>query len=307
MVEPSTCPACQSALSKGGQFCGYCGFKLSAISDARHQALADRISSDALDPLPALSGLREADQEADTRADHFADTFAAGQQPDLALAPTVIRPDQPADPLEQTAPALRADAFEHDPALDDTALHGQKEPTSGAVALLKEGPDKDAVLAPAAALPGTAATGGLDKTAGGTLSYGASPVMRPAPLTAEARAANESGRRMNRFPIKVDVSYTSSHNFFIGVIENVSSGGIFVATDEPGDIGEEYEINFTVPGINKTCQAVCQVRWIRQASAAPEGPSQSGMGLKFVKLDAMARAAIELFLNHREPILHEEG
>ena len=298
-AQPGKCPACQSDLMEGGKFCGYCGFKCSAISEAKHEALAEEIrTSSALDPLPALSGQQDAGIEGDTRADVFADTFAAGGQVEAAPAPAVIHPDRPADPLKQTASA--APAFDDDPALDDTALHRS---ASGAAALLQSGPPKDAVLSPAAALPGVAAVEGTDSTAGGTLSYAASPVMRPAPLTAEVREHNPSGRRMERFPIKVELSYTSAHNVFTGQIENVSSGGLFVATEQPGPIGEQYEVSFTVPGINKSCQAVCQVRWTREAV---EGRVAAGMGLKFVSLDAAARAAIELFLCHREPILYEE-
>lgn len=301
-AQPSNCPACQSALSEGGKFCGYCGFKLSAISDARHEALAEEIrtSSDTLDPLPALSGPKDADARSDTQADFYADTFADGRRLKAEQAPTAIHTDQPADPLEQTAPAAPPDAFDHDPALDDTAM---QQSAPGAAALLQSGPPNEMVLSPAEALPGVAAVEVTDKTAGGTLSYAASPVMRPAPLTAEARTNNPSGRRMNRFPIKVEVSYTSAHNFFTGVIENVSSGGLFVATDQPGPIGEEYEVSFTVPGVNKSCEAVCQVRWTREAVS---GREEAGMGLRFVKLDAVARAAIELFLRHREPILYTE-
>jgi uncharacterized protein (TIGR02266 family) len=112
-------------------------------------------------------------------------------------------------------------------------------------------------------------------------------------------------RAARRFPLKVEVNYTSEHNFYTGFMENVSSGGLFVATHEPVTIGDSIEVTFTVPGLNHTCTSVCEVRWIREYN--PDAiDTVPGMGLKFTKLDPEARTAIELFIRHREPIFFDD-
>jgi len=112
-------------------------------------------------------------------------------------------------------------------------------------------------------------------------------------------------RAAKRFPLKVEVSYGSEHNFYTGFVENMSSGGLFVATHDPVSIGELYELTFSVPGLNRSCTATCEVRWVREYNPlAPD--TVPGMGLRFKQLDPDARAAIELFIRHRDPIFFDD-
>jgi hypothetical protein len=78
-----------------------------------------------------------------------------------------------------------------------------------------------------------------------------------------------------------------------------------VATHEPVEIGDLIEIHFSLPGLEGSCGATCEVRWIR--GYEPELPDMvPGMGLKFTDLDVTSRAAIELFIQHREPIFFDD-
>ena len=88
----------------------------------------------------------------------------------------------------------------------------------------------------------------------------------PAPLPADPHASTErdESRSYPRFPLRVEVSYGSEHNFYTGFLENVSNGGLFVATHQLAEIGDLFELTFTVPGLNRACTAVCRVRWLRE-------------------------------------------
>lgn len=119
---------------------------------------------------------------------------------------------------------------------------------------------------------------------------------------AEKRGQRRAARR---FPLKVEVSYGSEHNFYTGFMENMSSGGLFVATHDPVSIGELYELTFTVPGLRRSCTATCEVRWVREYDSL-DPDSVPGMGLRFKQLDPDARAAIELFIRHRDPIFFDD-
>ena len=118
------------------------------------------------------------------------------------------------------------------------------------------------------------------------------------PTAAEPEAGSRGGKR---FPAKVKVGYATEHNFYTGFLENLGSGGIFVSTHAPSDIDEVLEVTFSVPGLSRCASAVCQVQWVREYDA--DLPDMiPGMGLRFIKLGAEARAAVELFIRHREPI-----
>ena len=113
-----------------------------------------------------------------------------------------------------------------------------------------------------------------------------------------------NAREDRRFPARVEVGYATEHNFYTGFMENLGSGGLFVATNDCSAIDELVELTFTVPGLSRSITAVCQVQWLREAH--PDHPEMvAGMGLRFVKLDPEARAAVELFIKHREPIFFE--
>jgi uncharacterized protein (TIGR02266 family) len=126
------------------------------------------------------------------------------------------------------------------------------------------------------------------------------------PARAETRLPPKAHKRtFQRFPLKVEVGFTSEHNFYTGFVQNLSSGGLFVATHTPSKVGEVLELSFSVPGLERPCTALCLVRWIREYD--PLVPDMvPGMGLQFSQLEAEARAAIELFIQHREPIFFDD-
>ena len=130
----------------------------------------------------------------------------------------------------------------------------------------------------------------------------------PPPVQAEPSTPggpdSRTARRYRRFPLKVEVGYATDHNFYTGFLENLSSGGLFIATHQPTQIGEVMEVTFTVPGIPAPCAAICQVTWLRDYDASNED-MVPGMGLKFIQLDPKVRAAVELFIKHREPIFFD--
>lgn len=126
------------------------------------------------------------------------------------------------------------------------------------------------------------------------------------PLDARAVLAEvaREQRKYRRFPVAVEVGYATDHNFYTGFTQNLSHGGLFVATHMLSEIGDVLALTFSVPGLRKICTGICQVQWIREYN--PDYPDTvPGMGLRFLKLEPEARAAIELFINHRRPIFFE--
>ena len=108
-------------------------------------------------------------------------------------------------------------------------------------------------------------------------------------------------RQFERYPLRVDITLSSPHNFFTGDSENISRGGLFVATHTPEPVGQRLEVTFTLPGLDLPSTVPCEVRWVREGQAGVPG-----MGLRFLQIDRETEAAIDAFLTHREPILRDE-
>jgi len=132
-----------------------------------------------------------------------------------------------------------------------------------------------------------------------------SPAAALEPLEIEKpQEVDHEDRQFRRFPIKVEVDYATEHNFFTGFTENLSSGGLFVATHIPAELGDVLSLTFTVPGLDENITAVGRVQWVREYNEnSPD--TIPGMGLRFLKLSKEARAAIEMFIQHRRPIFFD--
>src|SRR5262249_9518057 len=70
-------------------------------------------------------------------------------------------------------------------------------------------------------------------------------------------------RRDPRKEVKVEIGLHGENNFYTGITENISKGGVFVATHEPHEIGAFVELEVTLPGINRPIKTSGKVRWVR--------------------------------------------
>jgi len=121
----------------------------------------------------------------------------------------------------------------------------------------------------------------------------------------DSGVAHPAQRRAHqRYAVDLDVSLGSDHNFYSGFAENLSAGGIFVATHLLKPVGSEVEVTIHLPDGPAPLRATGQVRWIREYNERSDVPP--GMGIRFIEIDGAARAAIESFLVQREPLFFDE-
>jgi type IV pilus assembly protein PilZ len=122
----------------------------------------------------------------------------------------------------------------------------------------------------------------------------------------EARASlDPRGRREHsRFRVDLDVTVTSEHNFYAGFIENLSVGGLFIATHQLKAVGERVEFSVHLPDNGEAIHGTGVVRWVRVYSESSN--VSPGMGIRFDDLDAAARQRVETFLAQREPLFYDE-
>jgi len=113
------------------------------------------------------------------------------------------------------------------------------------------------------------------------------------------------GRRHHtRYGVELTVSLGSAHNFYQGLAENLSEGGLFIATHTPRPVGELLEFTVNLPDGGEAIRGTGQVRWVRdyheESDAAP------GMGLRFVAIAEPDLKRIRAFLEHREPLFFDD-
>lgn len=111
-------------------------------------------------------------------------------------------------------------------------------------------------------------------------------------------------RLQPRFAVAVQVTMDSEHNFYTGLTQDLSGGGLFVATHVIRDIGDRIRLRFTLPTSPVPIDAVTEVRWIRP-TPVQGGGGEVGMGLQFIELPAPAKDAIGAFLLQRESLLYD--
>lgn len=103
-------------------------------------------------------------------------------------------------------------------------------------------------------------------------------------------------RQFLRVPMKVEVDLRSENTFFTGFSENISEGGLFIATDAPFEVGTRLDITLSLMGDAPTTQHVT-VCWVR-----PEGTSgglPAGMGVRFDDLGEGRKEQLQAFVDSR--------
>lgn len=96
----------------------------------------------------------------------------------------------------------------------------------------------------------------------------------------------------------------TDHNFYTGLTQDISSGGIFVATSIMYRVGDRLRIRFSLPGRPQPIEAEAEVRWVRDPRAM-KTDSPEGIGLRFVELPSDAKSEISEFLSRRDSLFYD--
>ena len=113
-------------------------------------------------------------------------------------------------------------------------------------------------------------------------------------------------RRHPRITFEVEVTLESEHNFFTGFTQNISEGGIFVATPNLLPIGTVVEFSFRLDPYPEKITARGDVRWLREGSSSG-ADAPSGIGIQFVDLHPLIAERVNDFINRqRETIFYDD-
>ena len=118
--------------------------------------------------------------------------------------------------------------------------------------------------------------------------------MAAAGTDSEDNAPATPGRVHARVDIDVEVNLRNQNTFFTGFSENVSEGGLFVATEAPYDVGERIELSLSLMGAESSI-LVGIVRWVRPGGTS--GGLPAGMGIQFVDMDERVQKGLQTFVD----------
>lgn len=111
-------------------------------------------------------------------------------------------------------------------------------------------------------------------------------------------------RTHQRAALEVDVTMESENNFYAGITDNISEGGVFIATLVPPPAGGIIEMRLSLPGYEQPFQVKGVVCWIRESKAACDG-APAGCGIRWLEMSRDALLAIHRFVLNRDTILFD--
>jgi len=119
-----------------------------------------------------------------------------------------------------------------------------------------------------------------------------------------AMGAADVRRQYPRHNVELEVTMESETNFYMGLTENLSEGGLFIATHVLKPLGTQIEVSFKLPEMSEPIKVTGTVRWLREFS--PTSDTSPGMGVRFEHIDAEHTEQIRRFLAARDPLFHDE-
>ncbi len=97
-------------------------------------------------------------------------------------------------------------------------------------------------------------------------------------------------RQAQRFQVDLELTLQSESTIWMGRAENVSDGGVFIASKELKPIGTEVEITLKLPGDNVLpVWAVGVVVWIGETTDKSDAPLGMGVQFRLIADEALRR------------------
>ena len=124
--------------------------------------------------------------------------------------------------------------------------------------------------------------------------------------TQEMRNRRVAHRAAVAFDLTVEAGGAEGHQFYTGLIKDMSSGGLFIATrDHLPVIGAQFPIRFAFPPVvMEPIEILVEVRWQRVDENNAEFPP--GVGVKFVDLPDDIARKIATFVTDKDVLLWDD-
>ena len=109
------------------------------------------------------------------------------------------------------------------------------------------------------------------------------------------RVVEFSSRTDMRIQKTLSLTYKDDQAFISAYTSNISTGGLFVKTDKPLRLGEQFLLRLQLPALQDPLKVSCEVSWVKgPAEGTKKEPA--GMGLKFIEMSKGDREALKQYL-----------
>ncbi len=109
------------------------------------------------------------------------------------------------------------------------------------------------------------------------------------------RTSKFSSRKEPRILKTLSLKYKDKKSFVKAYTWNVSSGGLFIKTENPLQQSEQFMLKLQLPGITDTMKIKCEVAWLRIRSEEKDN-SPAGMGVTFIEMTKNDDQALKKYL-----------
>ena len=109
------------------------------------------------------------------------------------------------------------------------------------------------------------------------------------------RVVEFSSRTDMRIQKTLSLTYKDDQAFISAYARNISTGGLFIKTDKPLRLGDQFMLRLQLPSLQEPLRVSCEVAWVKSpAEATAKEPA--GMGLKFTEMSKGDREALKQYL-----------
>ena len=106
-------------------------------------------------------------------------------------------------------------------------------------------------------------------------------------------------REISRTSTVIQVSYHTVDRFFRDFADDISTGGMFIATPKPLKPGTRLNLEFLIPGCDYPIHVKAKVAWSR---SVPSEHQKRGMGVKFDNLSPSAKDKINTIVKRLKSV-----
>ncbi len=124
-------------------------------------------------------------------------------------------------------------------------------------------------------------------------------------VSAQQPSSASDRRDTSRQGFDIQVGVATDHRLFVGLTANISTGGLFIATEEPFKKGDSVEVRFSIPGADHVFHKNATVCWTRPFDADGHGRTKAGAGVKFTDLTDEESRILNAFLKVHDPIFYD--
>ncbi len=110
-------------------------------------------------------------------------------------------------------------------------------------------------------------------------------------------------RAAQRTAFDIHVGVATKHRLFVGLVDNISSGGLFIATDEALQTGDKIEVRFRIPDVDHEFHKQGKVVWVRPYDElGNDRNTQAGAGIKILDLSEDEQRMLNTFIANHDPL-----